>query len=264
MERKTVLITGSSRGIGYGLAGEFLKRGHQVIVNGRNKDTLNDALHSLKHSGSDVVACAGDIREEKTFQKLIDLAIKSFGRIDIWINNAGVPQAHRYFYELSSEEVEALISINVTAMMLGSRTALRFFMDQGFGKIFNMEGFGSDGRMMNKLTLYGTSKRAVQYFSKSLSGEVKDKNIQVGILSPGMVRTDFLNHASVEANDTERERNQRVFDILAEEVDVVAPFLVSRMLASKKKYDRIEYLTFPRMLPKVIRLMFLKSQTTEK
>jgi short-subunit dehydrogenase len=259
MEKKTVVITGSSRGIGYGLAGEFLKQGHQVIVNGRNKDVLGAALKKLKHMGSQVEGQAGDIREESTFSELIDLAIKSFGKIDIWINNAGIPQVTQYVHELPREDIEELISINITATMLGSRSALRFFMDQGFGKVFNMEGFGSDGRMMDKLTLYGTSKRAVQYFSKSLSREVKDKNIQVGILSPGMVRTDFLNHASDVANDAERERNRKVFDILAEEVDVVAPFLVSRMLASKKKYDRIEYLTFPRMLPKLVRLMFLKS-----
>lgn len=264
MEKKTVVITGSSRGIGYGLAGEFLKRGHQVIVNGRTKDAVDDALEQLKHSGSELAGHAGDVQEENTYQELIDLAIKSFGKIDIWINNAGIPQAHRYFYEIPREEIEELISVNVTAMMLGSRSALRFFMDQGYGKIFNMEGFGSDGRMMDKLTLYGSSKRAVQYFSKSLSREVKDEQIQVGILSPGMVRTDFLDHASAEANAAERERNRKVFDILAEEVDVVTAFLVTRILASKKKYDRIEFLSFPRMLPKLIKLMFLNSKTTEK
>ena len=264
MEKKTVLITGSSRGIGYGLACEFLKRGHQVIVNGRDQDRLHNALEKLKLLGSDLAGHIGDIQEENTFQELIDLAVNSFGKIDIWINNAGVPQAHRYFHELPREDIKELISINVTAMMLGSSSALRFFMDQGYGKVFNMEGFGSDGRMMDKLTLYGSSKRAVQYFSKALSREVKDENIQVGILSPGMVRTDFLNHASVEANDAERERNRRVFDILAEEVDVVAGFLVTRILASTKKYDRIEYLSFPRMLPKLLKLMFLKTQTTKK
>jgi short-subunit dehydrogenase len=264
MEKKTIVITGSSRGIGYGIADEFLRQGHQVVVNGRNETTLKDALEKLKHRGSQVAAHVGDIQEEKTFTELIELAVSSFGKIDIWVNNAGIPQAQMYFHELPREEIEELISVNITSLMLGSRSALRFFMDQGFGKVFNMEGFGSDGRMMDKLTLYGTSKRAVHYFSKSLSREVKDENIQVGILSPGMVRTDFLNHASDAVNEAERERNRKVFDILAEEVDVVAPFLVSRMLASKKKYDRIEYLTFPRLLPKLIRLMFLKSQNADK
>ena len=144
-------------------------------------------------------------------------------------------------------------------MMLGSRRALRFFMHQGHGKLFNMEGFGSDGRMMEKLTLYGSSKRALQYFSKSLSREVKEEGIQVGILSPGMVRTDFLNEALSVKDEAELKRNRRVFNILAEEVDVVADFLVRKILASKKNYDRIEFLNFTRMLPKLLKLIFIKS-----
>jgi short-subunit dehydrogenase len=259
MEKKTVVITGSSRGIGLGLAREFLRRGHQVILNGRNEEVLNRALDELKSEESDVAGLAGDIQEEQTFQELIKLAIKEFGKIDIWINNAGIPQAQKFFHELSREEIEQLNSINITATMLGSRAALRFFMDQGYGKVFNMEGFGSDGRMMDKLTLYGSSKRTVHYFSKSLSREVKEDHIQVGILSPGMVRTDFLNHAASVANEAERERNRKVFDILAEEVEVVANFLVKRMLVSRKKYDRIEFLTFPRLLPKLVKLMLLRS-----
>lgn len=259
MEKKTIVITGGTRGIGKGLALEFLKRGHQVIVNGRNEEVLNRALKELKQEGSEVAGLFGDIQEEKTFRELIDLAINKFGKIDIWINNAGIPQAQKYFYELSREEIEELVSINITATMLGSRIALRFFRDQGYGKVFNMEGFGSDGRMIDKLTLYGSSKRAVQYFSKSLSREMKNDPVQVGILSPGMVRTDFLKPAGSVLNETERERNRKVFDILAEEVDVVAQFLVTRMLTSRKEYDRIEYLTFPRLLPKLIKLLFVKT-----
>ena len=102
-------------------------------------------------------------------------------------------------------------------------------------------------------------KRALQYFSKSLSREVKEEGIQVGILSPGMVRTDFLNEALSVKDEAELKRNRRVFNILAEEVDVVADFLVRKILASKKNYDRIEFLNFTRMLPKLLKLIFIKS-----
>ncbi len=121
-----------------------------------------------------------------------------------------------------------------------------------------MEGFGSDGRMMDKLSLYGTSKRAVNYFTKSVSREVKEKKIQVGILSPGMVRTDFLTGAMASGNEAEQKRNKKVFDILAEDVDVVTEFLSHKVLISHKKYDRIEYLTMRRLLPKLLKLMFVK------
>ena len=258
MEIKTIVITGSTRGIGHGLAVEFLKRGHQVILNGRDEAQVRQTVEELKKHGPGVIGVAGDVTDEGTFQKLIDQSQSVFGKIDIWINNAGIPQTQNYFYELESSEIERLVSVNITSLMLGTRIAIGFFMHQGFGKVFNMEGFGSDGRMMDKLSLYGTSKRAVNYFTKSVSKEIKDKNIQLGILSPGMVRTDFLTGAMATGSDAEQERNKKVFDILAEDVDVVTEFLTSKMLISEKKYDRIEFLTKRRLIPKLFKLMFLK------
>lgn len=258
MERKTVVITGSTRGIGHGLAQEFLKRGHQLILNGRDEKQLAKAVEKLKKKGSEVHGVAGDVAEEGTFQRLIDQAISQYGKIDIWINNAGIPQSQKFFIELEDSEIERLVSVNILSLMLGTRSIIRFYMKQGYGKVFNMEGFGSDGRMLDKLSLYGTSKRAVNYFTKSVSMEVKNDKIQVGILSPGMVRTDFLTGAMDTGSAAEQRKNKKVFDILAEDVDVVTKFLSHKILISKKKYDRIEFLTKRRLIPKIIKLMFLK------
>lgn len=258
MQRKTIVITGSTRGIGYGLSREFLKRGHQLILNGRDEVAVSKTVEELKRLGPQIAGVAGDIQDENTFQELIDQAVSHFGKIDIWINNAGIPQDQKYFSDLSREDIKRLVSVNITALMLGTWSAIRFFKSQGFGKVFNMEGFGSDGRMMDKLSLYGTSKRAMQYFTKSVSKELKDERIQVGVMSPGMVRTDFLKQDLATINAAEKERNKKVFDILAEDVDVVAEFLVSRLLVSTKQYDRIEFLSKRRMIPKVLKLMMLK------
>ena len=149
------------------------------------------------------------------------------------------------------EENQNLLSVNVIALMNGTNAAIHFFQKQGFGKVLNMEGFGSDGRIMDKLTLYGTSKRAVNYFTKSISKEIKAKEIQIGSLSPGMVRTDFLNHSAKSASQKEQARNKKVFDILAEDVDVVCEFLVRKILASTKKYPHINFLTTKRLIPKI-------------
>lgn len=258
MNSKTIVITGSTRGIGHGLALEFLKGGHQVVLNGRDEEKLSKVLEEFTLQGYDVSGVGGDVTEEATFNSLIEHAASRYGKIDIWINNAGIPQSQHYFHDLDSSEIAELVSVNITGLMIGTRAAIRFFRDQGHGKVFNMEGFGSDGRMMDKLTLYGTSKRAVHYFSKSLSREVKEKSIQVGILSPGMVRTDFLTGASSTSDIAEQERNKRVFDILAEDVEVVAPFLTGKILTSHKNYDRIEFLTMRRLAPKLLKLMFVK------
>lgn len=255
MDKKTVVITGSTRGIGKGLAFQFLKRNHQVIINGRHSEPVSKTVNEFKNKGYEVLGVPGDVTEESTFQSIIEKTVKKFGKIDIWINNAGIPQPHRYFTELYKNEIENLISVNILGLMMGTQAAVNFFKQQGFGKVFNMEGFGSDGRMRDKLLLYGTTKRAVNYFTKAVSKETKEKSIQIGILSPGMVRTEFLSTSMSAGSNEDQKRFGKVLDILAEDVDPVTEFLVNKILVSSKHYDRIEYLTFRRLMPKLIRLI---------
>jgi NAD(P)-dependent dehydrogenase (short-subunit alcohol dehydrogenase family) len=252
---KTIVITGSTRGIGYGLAIEFLKAGHQVVINGRDAEKVAQTVAKLKAISSNVAGAPGSVNEPETHEKLINKAVNIFGKIDIWINNAGIPQPHRKFMEIEPEDIKAITEINIYGLMLGTRAAGQFMTKQGFGKIFNMEGFGSDGRIMDKLGLYGTTKRAVNYFSKSVSNEMVGGSVQLGILSPGMVRTDFLKGAQEIRTPKEAKQFKKVYDILAENPDVVTKFLVSRMLKSTKHYDRIEFLTKGRLFVKILRMM---------
>jgi len=237
---------------------EFLQRGHQVILNGRNKKVVEGIEKKLTSQGYDALAVPGDVREERTFQSIEEQALNKYGKIDIWINNAGIPQSHKLFHELDSEEIRSLVSVNITGLMLGTKTAIELFQQQGHGLVLNMEGFGSDGRMLKKLSLYGTSKRAVQYFSKAVSKELKDTGIRVGILSPGMVKTDFLTDSATQGDPAEQRRTQRIIDILAEDLEVVTKFLARKILKSSKSYDRIVFLTPWRLLPKILRLMLVR------
>lgn len=258
MDKKTIVITGSTRGIGSGLAEELMEMGHQLVLNGTKKDVLDQKLEAFQKRGYEVAGAAGDIREEGCIKDLISTAEKHFGKIDIWINNAGIPQSQKLFYELDNREIEDLVAVNIVASMMGTKAAILYFKKQGSGKIFNMEGFGSDGRIMKKLTLYGTSKRAINYYTKSISKEVAGEGIQIGIISPGMVRTDFLSGAMSTGSPEEQAKNKKVFDILAEDVEVVTEFLAPRILSSRKQYDRIEFLTKRRLIPKIVKLMFVK------
>lgn len=255
MVKKTVVITGSTRGIGYHLALQFLRRNHQVIINGRNTDKVLNIVAQLEKDGGEIIGVPGDITNEKTLSSIIETSVKTFQKIDIWINNAGIPQSHKNLFELNNDEIKDVTTINIIGTILGTKIALNFFKKQGFGKIFNMEGFGSDGRMMKKLTLYGTSKRAVNYFTKSVSKETTENTIQVGMLSPGMVKTDFLTQSMASASKEEQEKARAVFDILAEDVEIVTNFLVKKILKSSRQYDRIEFLTFWRFMPKLIKLL---------
>lgn len=256
MEKRSIVITGSTRGIGYGMAREFLSRGHRVVINGRSREQVESKIKELKSFGPDVTGIHGSVDLEDTHLKIIDHAVKAFDNIDIWINNAGIPQPHRPFSGLDQQSVRNLIDTNITGLMIGTLHALNFMKEQGHGKIFNMEGFGSDGRMRNNLTLYGTSKRAVHYFTKSISMEEKGGAVQIGIISPGMVRTEFLDQSIQFGSPKERKQFDKVYRVLAEDVEVVTPFLVKGMLKSERQYDRIAFLSGIRLTSKIIRLMF--------
>ncbi len=258
MEKKTVLITGSTRGIGFALAVEFLKSGHHVIVNGRSEKSLQEAVLKLRNISKHVEGVAGSVTEAQTFNNLIEKATNSFKKIDIWINNAGIAQEHELFWEISDKGIKQVLDTNIYGLMLGTKYAIHFFKKQGFGQIFNMQGFGSNGKIMNKLTLYGTSKRAVNYFNKSISKELSGFNIKIGTINPGMVRTDFLNTAMNNASDDERVRYEKVYRILAEEPDVVAKFLTDRILNANKKYQQIKYLSGFKLIFKIVKLMINK------
>lgn len=254
MYKKTIVITGSTRGIGHGLAIEFLKRGHQVVINGRNKDKVNEVILELMKINPEVIGVCGSVGDTKTHRNLVEKSLSTFDKIDIWINNAGIPQPNALLHNIEDSAIKKLIETNIYGMMIGSKIAVNLFLKQGYGKLFNMEGFGSNGRTMRKLTLYGTSKRAVNYFTKSLSLEIKKEPIQIGSINPGMVRTAFLNGALI-GTPEEIKQYKKVYDILAEDVEKVTPLLADKILKSTKDYDSIQFLTKFRLFLKIIKLI---------
>ena len=250
------MITGSSRGIGFHMAKEFLKLGHRVVLNGRNTEVLTIATEKLRNLSAEIVACQGDVSHESTHHTLVDKAIDQFGRIDIWINNAGIPQDFRFFHDLDTRDIEKLVNVNITGTLLGSRVALSFFRKQKFGSLYNMEGFGSDGRMMSKLILYGTSKRAVSYFTRSLLKETRHLPIQIGTINPGMVRTEFIDIDRNFEDEKEEKQYEKVVRILAEDVEPVSKSLVRKILQNKKSFHPVKYLSGWKLALKITKLTF--------
>lgn len=242
---KTIVITGSTRGIGYGLAENFLRLGHQVVINGRNKEGVDQALDKLAevYPSERIAGTPCDMGNYNQVVALWDFAIGRFGAVDIWINNAGVAQAQSAFWELEPDQIRDLVQTNITGAMYGARVALAGFQKQGRGAFYNMEGLGSDGRRVEGLTLYGTSKRALNYLTDNLAAEVKGTEIIVGALSPGMVMTDLILKRYRGRPLEEWESARRIFNILADRVETVTPFLAAKVLNNTKNGVRIQWLT---------------------
>jgi len=241
---KNIVITGSTRGIGYGLANEFLKRGCRVTVNGRSPSSVEKAIESLSqsHDASNIAGQAGDVTKPEDHQKLWETAVSAFGKVDIWVNNAGIGHPLLKVWELSTEQVNQVVDVDLKGLIFGSQVAIRGMLEQGSGHLYNMEGFGSNGRTMVGLSVYGTTKSGLRFLTKSLTKETADTPVKVSAISPGMVITDFITD-QYKDDPQGLEDAKKIFNILGDKVETVTPWLVEKMLANDKSGERFEWLT---------------------
>ena len=240
---KSVVITGSTRGIGRGLAENFLARGCSVVVSGRSQESVDRTREALaEQADSDWIAGrACEVTDSAQLEGLWDEAVARFGQVDIWINNAGVG-LRTPVVDAEPEQIEHLIKVNLTGLLLASRVASRGMREQGHGQIWNMEGYGSRGEMAPGMSIYGASKRAVGYLNKALNKELADSPVQVCALSPGIVVTDLL-IGDCDTDSEQWEKSKKIFNILGDRVETVAPFLVERILRTRKRGTRVAWLT---------------------
>ncbi len=256
---KTVVITGSTRGIGFGLAGAFLTHGCRVVINGRAQESVDQACSQLaeENDRDRTAGFAAAVTEPSEVEALWQFAVQKMGSVDIWINNAGLAHDTEPFWELPAATVREVIDVNVLGLTYGAQAAMRGMLQQGYGQIYNMEGFGSSGRIRYGMSLYGTSKAAVHYLTKAMVEEAKNSNIVIGALSPGMVITDLLLDRFKD-DPAELEKSKRIFNILADTVDNVAPWLVERILNNKRQGARIDYMPQAKMMRRFLTAPFSK------
>jgi short-subunit dehydrogenase len=241
---KNVVITGSTRGIGYSMATEFLRAGCNVTLSGRGEEaeTVQTALSPFKGK---YIYIPCNVQEKASLQNLWDASRVHWGEIDIWINNAGQNTPHMFSWETEETYTETIIKTNIIGMIYGSQIATAGMLKQGKGAIYSMEGLGSNNMIQIKTILYGTTKHALTYFMKGLSKELEGTNIIAGRLSPGMMLTDFI----TKTPDGDRsevisdEKFKKLFNILADKPETVAKFFIPRILSNKKNDAQITWLT---------------------
>ena len=241
---KKVVITGSTRGIGRGLAREFLKRGCQVVISGRSQEAVDTAVAELaaEYGQDKLLGVACEITDSAQLQNLWDRAAQTFGGVDVWINNAGMSIARDHLADADPAALEQLVATNLTGLLLANRVALRGMREQGAGQIWNMEGFGSGNQKQPGMCPYGATKRAVNYINGALQKEVAGSGVQVCTLSPGIVVTDLL-IGDYDTSSPDWEKSKKIFNILGDKVETVTPFLVEGILKANKSGAKVAWLT---------------------
>jgi NAD(P)-dependent dehydrogenase (short-subunit alcohol dehydrogenase family) len=255
-----VVITGSTRGIGRGLAREFLARGHAVVISGRARSAVTGTVAALARDfpQAKVAGEPCDVTDPSQVQALWDVAAAALGRIDIWVNNAGRDGIKRPFFMIPPDDVEATIMTNLVGLMNCNRVCMAgMYRQKGGGWIWNMEGFGSNGQTRPTASVYGSTKCAVRYFTSSMVAELAGTPVKVGYLSPGIVITDML-VPPPERRGEAWQQSKKILNVLADTVETVTPFLVEGMLHARASGTAVRWLTPGKIRWRFLRNVFVK------
>ncbi|MBK8212919.1 MAG: SDR family oxidoreductase [Myxococcales bacterium] len=249
-ERRAVVVTGGTKGIGRAMVEALLARGADVGLCGRDTRAVDEAKDALvsRYGEGRVVAQICDVTREEDLEGLFSATKEAFGRVDVWVNNAGTSSPQVSFLEQDASTVRSVVETNLLGTMLGSRVALRGMKAQGFGALYNMEGFGSDGARQLGMSTYGATKCGVRYFTRSLAEELRSTPLLVCTLSPGVVVTDLLVDVYRKGDPKVHARAQRLFQFIADTPDVVGDFLAKAVLENRRTDVRLAWMTVPKAI----------------
>lgn len=244
---KCVVITGSARGLGLEMAKRFRKKNFNVVISDLYKKDLDIAVKELENikSKGTIEAIECNITKEEDIINLIKKSKNKFNNIDFWINNAGINQPDKMIWELTKEELDMMIDVDLKGTILASKHIMEEMIKQGHGSIYNVEGHGSNNAIIPGLSVYGTAKRGVTYFTEALAKEIETKKVDiiVGRLSPGIMITDFIVNSFRDKKIELSKKNKKVYNILGDYPDTVAKFLVDKMISNTNNNVKINWLT---------------------
>lgn len=194
--KKTVLITGASRGIGAQTARKFYENGYNVVINYNNSEKEAIKL-SNELAGSIAIKC--DVSSQEQVKAMIESVISKFGRIDVLVNNAAIAVSN-LLTDITEKEWDDLFSVNVKGMFLASKYAVKDMLKYHNGKIINVSSmWGISGASCE--CAYSATKGAVISFTKALAKELGPSGINVNCVAPGFIDTDMNNNISREDAD---------------------------------------------------------------
>jgi glucose 1-dehydrogenase len=194
---KVAIVTGSSRGIGEAIAIEFAKAGYDIVINSRNQEELSISKQEIMRvagSTTGILEFPGDIRQEQTCIGIVDAAIQKFGRIDVLVNNAGINGPEKKSPEITCEEWDEVIDINLKGCFMCSREVIKKMLLQREKEkvsdysIINISSV-HETTPMPLAAPYAASKGGMEMLTKTMALEVADKGIRINGIAPGAIAT---------------------------------------------------------------------------
>lgn len=203
-ENKVVLLTGAAGGFGQRAAERFALEGAKLCIADVKQDGLDETEKLVKKAGGEVVSRATDVSREDDCKALVDLAVSSFGKLDVAVNNAGVAHTMARLPDIPFDEYSRVMNINAGGVFLGMKYQLPALMQNGGGAILNIASVaGLIGAAM--MSAYAASKHAVVGLTRAAAEEYAKKGIRVNCICPAFAMTPMLGDAVRKSGDAGQE-----------------------------------------------------------
>ena len=195
LKGKVAVITGAGRGIGRAIAMQFVEYGSKVVVNYRSSIAqVEDLLALIRNAGGEAIAVQADISQEADAKRLIEEAVKQFGRLDILVNNAGITKDN-LLMRMTEQDFDSVIDINLKGTFFCTKYAATVMLKQRSGKIINISSVvGITGNVGQ--ANYAASKAGVIGMTKAVARELSSRGITVNAVAPGFIETDMTEQLS--------------------------------------------------------------------
>jgi len=195
-ETRVVAIAGASSGVGRAAAVRLARGGYAVSLCARREDLLKEIASRIEKDGGRAAAVKADMTVWEEAERFIDQTVEAFGRVDVLFNNVGAGVRFTDFENMSVQEIDEAILVNLNSVLYGCRAVLPVMKKQKGGHIVNTTSILGK-RARAGLAAYSAGKHGVDGFSRALFNEVKKYNIKVSILGPALIKTDWARKAGI-------------------------------------------------------------------
>jgi 2-deoxy-D-gluconate 3-dehydrogenase len=187
---KAVLVTGGSRGLGLAIASAFAAKGARVAICGRKRENLDNAVETLKGRGLEAYAVVSNVGRAEQVERLFEELGRSFGDIDLLVNNVGMNIFTPKVSEVENELWDKILDGNLKSAFMVSKMAVKMMKEKGGGKIINISSTAAK-KSAQGMGVYCVAKAGMEMLTRVLASELAKDHICVNAVAPGMIRTTF-------------------------------------------------------------------------